>query len=290
MKKKSFVVIVIILILIIIGLCAYIAYDKGVFGNKENNTNNTVETSKKEQNEDTEEILDVNSEQVNSLINQIIESTNSIYTSGSKYFGYYYQKNELKADNVDNDIILYTALKKFINDENITSTDYNSINISKDEIAPLIKKIFGDVKYENKTIKITACDPGTFIYDNNTGLYTVELHGCGGAGTSVINHKITDAVKKNDRIEITIAIVYATCGYEQQSADIPGKDYCTFGTSVDENKKLVDSAVLLKTENNGNDINSLFSFDTYIDKLNKYKFTFTKDDNDNYVFTKVEKK
>ena len=189
MKKKSFVVIVIILILIILGLCAFIAYDKGLFGNKEKNTNNTVEKSKKEQNEDTEEILDVDSEQVKSLINQIVENTNSIYTSGSKYFGYYYQKSELKADNVDDDIILYTALKKVINDKNITSTDYNSISISKDEIASVIKKIFGAVEYEYKTIKITACDPGTFIYDNNTGLYTVESHGCGGTGTSVINHK-----------------------------------------------------------------------------------------------------
>lgn len=290
MKKKSFVVIVIFLILIIIGLCAYIAYDKGVFGNKEKKENNTVEKKQEEKIEEKEEKLDVNSEQVNTLINQIIGQTNNIYTSGIKYFGYYFQNDELKAENVDDDIILYTALKKIISEKNISLTDYTNISISKDEITPVIKKIFGDVEYENKTIKITPCDPGTFIYDNNAGLYTVESHGCGGANTSVINHKITDAVKKNDVIEITAAIVYANCGYEQQSADVPGKDYCTFGNSIDENQKVVDNDVILKTEIASNDIDSLFNFDAYMDKLNKYKFTFTRDDNDNYVFTKVEKK
>lgn len=45
MKKKSFIVIVILLIAIILGLCAYIAYDKKLFGirGEKKESNNTVE-------------------------------------------------------------------------------------------------------------------------------------------------------------------------------------------------------------------------------------------------------
>ena len=39
----------------------------------------------------------------------------------------------------------------------------------------------------------------------------------------------------------------------------------------------------------GKTLDEIFDINAYIDKLNKYKFTFTKDSNDNYVFTKVEK-
>ena len=56
MKKKSFIVIVILLIAIILGLCAYIAYDKNLFGIKgeKKETNNTVE--KKEDTNTTREV------------------------------------------------------------------------------------------------------------------------------------------------------------------------------------------------------------------------------------------
>ena len=57
MKKKSFIVIVILLIAIILGLCAYIAYDKNLFGIKgEKKESNTVD--KKEDTNTTKDITD----------------------------------------------------------------------------------------------------------------------------------------------------------------------------------------------------------------------------------------
>lgn len=52
MKRKSFVVIVIILIVIILGLCAFVAYDKNLFGikgdiKKESNTVNNSNNNNK---------------------------------------------------------------------------------------------------------------------------------------------------------------------------------------------------------------------------------------------------
>ena len=76
MKKKSFIVIVIFLILIILGLCAYIAYDKEVFGNKEKKENNTVE-NKIEKNIDKSEDVE-NSDRV-------AESTYTTKLEGKTY-------------------------------------------------------------------------------------------------------------------------------------------------------------------------------------------------------------
>ena len=47
MKKKSFIVIVILLIAIILGLCAFIAYDKNLFGIKgeKKESSNVVENN-----------------------------------------------------------------------------------------------------------------------------------------------------------------------------------------------------------------------------------------------------
>ena len=286
--KKNLVVVIVILSIVVLGLCAFIIYDKDLLGikgegKKENNTTQNVQKVE----EVKEEVLDVNSEQVINLINRITNVTNNIYISG-RYLGYYFQKDELKSDDIDDSLILYTALRKFLGDKNISALG-ESVSVSKNDIIPIIKEIFGNVEYENKTIKITPCELGSFIYDDNTGIYTVGPSGCGGVGTSLVNYKIIDAVKKNNTIEISLAIVYATCGYEQQSADIPGQDYCTFGNSIDENQKLRDDDTILKVKADNRDYDELFDFNTYIDKLNKYKFTFTKDSNDNYIFTKVEK-
>lgn len=288
MKKHSLIVIV-ILSIVIVGLCAFIAYDKNLFGIKGENKKESDNVQQEQKVEEVkEEALDVNSEQVTTLINKITNVTNNIYISG-RYLGYYFQKDELKSEDIDDSLILYTALRKFLGDKNISSYE-ESVSVSKNDIIPIIKEIFGNVEYENKTIKITPCELGSFIYDDNTGTYTAGSSGCGGTGTSITNHKIIDAVKKNNTIEITLAIVYATCGYEQQSADIPGQDYCTFGNSIDENQKLRDDDIILKVNAVNSDYDELFDFNTYIDKLNKYKFTFTKDNNNNnYVFTKVEK-
>ena len=283
MKRKSFIVIVVILVLVIFGLCAFIIYDKDLLNIRGNTNYENNEEKKIEKIEEKQEILDVNSEQVNTLINQIVGETNNIYTSGTKYFGYYFQQNELNSEDMDDDIILYTALKKFLGDKSITSFYDNNLSISKDDIVPIIKSIFGNVKYDNKTIKITACDPGTFIYDNNTGLYTIESHGCGGAGTSLIKHKITGAIKKKNTIEITIAIVYVDCYSNGMT------DNCHFGNSIDENQMVNKDDIILNVNKNIDNLEEEFDFNAYMDRLNKFKFTFTNDGNDNYVFTKVEK-
>lgn len=285
MKKKSFIVIVIILVLVILGLCGYIVYDKDLFNlkNSGNDDKKIVENGKENNKVDSkEETLNVNSSEVTNLINQILDNTNNIYTSGSKYFGYYFQKDNIDSENIDDGIVLYTALKKVLKNNNISSFSSETV-ISKDEIVPVIKEIFGDVKYENRTLRITPCDPGTFIYDSTNGTYTIEPHGCGGVGTSVINHKITNAIKKDNTIQITLAIVYADCYSDGMT------DHCKFGNSVDDNQKVKTDDVLLEINENIKDINNAFDFDTYMDKLNKYKFTFTKDSGNNYVFTKVEK-
>ena len=142
MKRKSFIVIVVILVLVIFGLCAFIIYDKDLLNIRGNTNYENNEEKKIEKIEEKQEILDVNSEQVNTLINQIVGETNNIYTSGTKYFGYYFQQNELNSEDMDDDIILYTALKKFLGDKSITSFYDNNLSISKDDIVPIIKSIF----------------------------------------------------------------------------------------------------------------------------------------------------
>lgn len=287
MNKKSFTVIVILLIMIIAGLCAFIAYDKDIFNVRNKNTSKNNKNETVEKIEQKEEKIDVSSEQVTTLINPFLNNTNNIYTSGTKYFGYYFQKDKLSSENVDDELILYTAIKRILNEKNITSSSQDNVSISKDELIPVIKKIFGNVEYDNKTISITPCDFGTFKYDDSTGTYTVESHGCGGASASSIKHKITNAIKKDNKIEITMAIVYVNCGYEQQEDGTI--DYCEFGKSVDENQKMQESDRISKVNKADKNTDELFDFDSYINQLDKYKFTFTKDSNDNYVFTKVEK-
>ena len=142
MNKKSFTVIVILLIMIIAGLCAFIAYDKDIFNVRNKNTSKNNKNETVEKIEQKEEKIDASSEQVTTLINPFLNNTNNIYTSGTKYFGYYFQKDKLSSENVDDELILYTAIKRILNEKNITSSSQDNVSISKDELIPVIKKIF----------------------------------------------------------------------------------------------------------------------------------------------------
>ena len=87
MKKKSFVVIVILLITIILGLCAYIAYDKGLFDSKKESKK---ETKTAENKDNSKKEVDINSDLVKNLVypksnSEMIGLIPSEYIENSEY-------------------------------------------------------------------------------------------------------------------------------------------------------------------------------------------------------------
>ena len=123
MKKKSFVVIVIFLILIILGLCAFIVYDKGLFGNKEKVTNNTVEKSKKEENVTSEKNAN-DKNVINNISDLVLDSNKCINNKNMIY-------NLTTNFDINGVNITYNGDYVYIGiDSNVVRSSYNGIELN----------------------------------------------------------------------------------------------------------------------------------------------------------------
>lgn len=273
MKKKSFVVILILLIIVILGLVCYIAYDKGVFDmllKKESSTKEEKQNTEEKVIEEKEETLDVNSIEVVNLIKYFDILNDRISTSSDNMFARMYTSDKTTVDDLSDSEKGYIAIS------NVVEHSSSLQEISATDVENMVKKIFGNVNYTHGDIPGYGCAYGKISYIASNNTYKTSDTGCGGICDPNVQYKIVKAVRKGDILNITVATSYVDCDVREINGFT--EVYSLFYSDLNAQNKIYEDA------NSGN-----FDFDKYLDNTTKYTYTFKKESNNNYVFSKVEK-
>ena len=256
-NKKGLGVITILLVFIIIGMTGYIIYDK-------TSNNKCLEKKVIEEDETEEKIeyLDISSSQVQNLYNNIhmtncSGSTTTLYRDGTvsidkfKSLAFYLAYQLLEEEK---GVVQDGGWKK------LDSFTYNDLNQKA-------KLIFGkEFNMEDK--KYDLCP---YKYDSSTKKYTFsEEGGCGcTTGPDGPHMTLYQATKTDDEINLYESVVYQK--YNE------GSIYYTYYKDPLYDQKINDNSCL-----------DGYSTKECIDDSTKYKFTFTKEDN-NYILTNITK-
>lgn len=272
-EKKSLKIGNIILIIIVLGLSGYIIYDK--FVNKDikqpvNSEQNEVETK------DVTKELDINSLAVKDLYNQVdvfndLSSYDENYNKN--YFGYFFRKDETLVKDIPD------PLKVMIGIKNVSPNDadlryYNDFEISEDVVKESIQKIFGNIQYQNVDTPSYICSSG-HKYNSSSHKYSNSLTACGFECYEglLIETVIVKAEEVNDDLNIYVKPEFSktinTCDSEKT---------CSKEIYSDINIQNKVASVDCNQKNN----------DSYIEKLDTYKFMYKKD-GISYYFQGVQK-
>lgn len=256
-----------ILIGIIVGVGSLFIYDKffAVKNNSEKKENNTV---KKEEIKTSakEDILDIYSDQVQSLYN-------NVHNCFGKCYGYDFM-NLYSNDNVNIDSLktqaFYMAFDILLEEKGTNSSDgYKKLNsFTYDEVNNKAKLLFGkEFNVEEK--KYNMC-PG-YTYDSTAKIYTATELGCGCTGSP--EGPITTlykATQTENQIDIYESVIYSKYieindGYLEYYKDAAHRQKIEIGICDDN-----------------------FSSKKCIDNSTKYKFTYTLED-ENYILKDITK-
>lgn len=178
------------------------------------------------------------------------------------YYKYLYSSNKIIIKELDEDFLKILAAKK-------ANNNLVQANFSGDRFQESVKQLYGDqVKFENADISF---DKGCIklIYDEDDDIYRSKIGECASTTNVFLNRKITKAVKKDNKIEVNIAISYTVDKDIYRDYDFNEKEGI---------EKLEDTNI------------DTFDIDKNYTGLNQFKYTFVYDkENLNYYLTTVEK-
>lgn len=251
--------IIILLVVVLIVMTGYIIYDK-VFMDK---CNVKEETKEEEDTEEKVEYLDIYSEEIQKLYNNVHtsncnESTMDFYRDGSVSMENF-KKNAF-----------YMAYEMLVEEKGTTNSyGYKELkSFTYEEINKKAQQIFGkDFNVEEKVYSICP----TYKYNSTTKTYTLDEEGGCGCTTGPDGPHMTlyQATKTKNQIDIYEAVVYQK--YNE------GSIYYTYYKDPLFNQKISDDACY-----------DGYSTKTCIENSTKYKFTYTLKDN-NYILTNITK-
>lgn len=265
---KGLIVVVVILVLLVLGLGGYIVYDKML----------TKESTETKDSEATEKNVE-EKENLDEIANKLVEKLN-------KYDVDYYDSkgNVVFADLSDNDKMLGAY---------VYSNTYGSLK--KTIVDDYFNNLFGVELSNYPDLNCWAGDGALFKYNSATGEYeAIGNHGHGGlASIKSVTMKYNKIDKVDGEYVITVTKVFGpTQGIDYESPENAFYADSKFTVKLDGLKQFT------KTDSSGN-------WDTNIDKdavkkyydenyeqfkniKPQYKYTFTKDNSDDYYLVKYE--
>ncbi len=262
---------VLLIILVLVSVLSQGLYFYSLEYEKKTNTANVIDTNKRQTEEIKTEPLDVNSEEVKTLIGKVDVFNNQL--ESSNFFGYFYKKDSYSVENMSNKAKIYMALSNisFVDNKEFID-DKDNVSIPKRFVKEKIEELFGEkVTYEDEALVEDGndCRMAYFGYDYVTENYILNSFGHNQAAyTNKIETNITKATKRKNTIEIEISMYKA----------IPTKEGYTI-------YKDMNSDIEITKYEYGQEVDI---FNTYKDELQQYKYTFVLE-NDHYIFSKIEK-
>lgn len=270
---KNFLL-VLLMIIIVAGTGCAIYYQVDRFNKKTEVDTKTSEEQKEEKTEEKAEKLDVNSEQVTSLMKKV-DVVNDFYSTGEQMQGYFYIKDKYTKNEIDDTIKLLIGLNSIDLKNRFERTneyELGTVKLTALEVRNSIENVFGkDITYNDVKEKITMpfCAVGAVTFNSEDNSYLITEPGCGGTLNPYYSTKIISATKYENRIEIEEKAIYITANTENEN---------NITTNIYKANKTDLIAENITTSD----------YDQYFDKTDSYKYTFKLED-ENYYFESVEK-
>ncbi len=193
--------------------------------------------------------------------------------SYSDYFGYLYSSDLIEAKDFDIKAALYLVLYKELNHDG-EYTNISSLEVEKD-----FYKIFGNnLKYQPMSFE--AGRVFKFNYNEESNSYEFNSPGVGGVYFPEIHLKNISSVATEDSVIISRKMFYLEYVSNNSGTDLTKVDIYK---NIDKKEKIGTMTI------NEQGVDEEKIFKKYNDKLDIYNFTFTKSDDGNYYFNKVER-
>ena len=275
MKKN---ILIVGLLVIIIGLSGFIIMDKTM--------NKKQKKDAPKQEEVKEENLDVTSQEVMQLLNNINLLAKNNHSD--VYYGYLYKNDSLKVSAMDDDLIVaigvyHEHLKCTASwDEKCIKTTSNNpageVTISAENVKKVINNIFGNINYVDTDIKSISCSGGYKFNKNDNYVGTAPACGYAGDSYDFLETKIAKAIKKDKNLDIYVKVAFGHYDFNESETG-NNSIYHIYSDFKKENE-------IYKAKEGIYDFEEVLL--NYSDKLPVYKIHFEKE-NDNYLFKEVQK-
>ena len=273
--KKSLIIVIVILSIVIIGLCAFIAYDKDLFGVKgeSKKTNNTIE--KKDGIITTEEI-DVNSELVKSLVSTINKYTiagnlkNAIPYSAKEVV----LKNDI-SDQIKGAIAFNNSKidQKYLDNDDTTKD--NGIRITDEGVA-ILKETFENLFGYKSYYEVTGCGYGPHITSSAVSVFSAKKDN----DDIILDAKVVFAYWNGPTDDNTFSgIILSTDRYDEEKQNVTNKLAQSSYTDIENLDSSNVDSLYSALENYAKDNANLL--DTYVYRFKKH--------NNNYYLYSVKK-
>lgn len=171
-----------------------------------------------------------------------------------------------------NEYILGCAIVMYYKDHPNTNGE-----ISSNDVSLYVKRIFGDIAYENSSGFVANSLVSSFSYDTNSDTYHCALAG-GGSNTESIERKIVLAKKSDTEYIITEKSIVI---YE----DNLGKEEEKYSLSIYDD---VSHTNLLDTISFSGNVRPSISIQDYMDQASTYEYHF-EFNGENFVFRSFKK-
>jgi hypothetical protein len=193
--------------------------------------------------------------------------------SYSDYFGYLYNNQVLEVKDFDMKAALYLSLYGELNHDGETTI------IQSDKVKENFYKIFGN-NLEYKPMSFEAGRVFEFNYNEELNIYEINSPGVGGVYFPEIHLRNLSSTVNGNTVEVVRKMFYL-----EYSSNNSGTDLTKIEIYKNVNKSEKLGTMTLPEKG----VNEDKIFKKYGDKLDNYKFTFTKGDDGNYYFSKVER-
>ena len=239
--------------------------------NEENkNSTNAIEKQ-------TYESLNIDDSLVTELYNKI-----DYYLYYGPYMGYFYQKDSISVDDMDNKLKLYLALN---NAETTSDESGDILLISDSSVKKAMEDLFGNIDYKNESLANSKpCGFNGAQYDESKKQYSIFM-ACGGTGYPYYMTKLVQARKYSDKIEIYEKHIAGMPSFDDESNMLKSSVYKDF--KLGDNNETSDIVGIDLISENVDDLNT--NLDYYMKQVDTcYKYTF-KFENGKYHFYSAEK-
>lgn len=261
-------IIKLLVFIFIVGFIALIIY----YYNK--NINNSSNTSVEKITGD----VSLNNKKIIKLFNDMnsINETSDLVVNGYDYLGYFYSKDKIVSESLDDNVKFGIAFKiAYDLDSQIEEEKtYDSIKVENN-----IKNLFGrNSKIKNSGVSYNISSKKCF-YSGNIIDCQNKMGSGSPEGIKMIT-KMEDVYKENDNLIIINKVMFVYSGPSDNIENSFKYNILKKYTREEENNIIIDTKY-------SNELLE-FDIDNYLDNLYTYKWTFKMEESGKYIFDSVE--
>ena len=261
-------IIKLLVFIFIVGFIALIIY----YYNK--NINNSSNTSVEKITGD----VSLNNKKIIKLFNDMnsINETSDLVVNGYDYLGYFYSKDKIVSESLDDNVKFGIAFKIAYDLGSQTEEEktYDSIKVENN-----IKNLFGkNSKIKNSGVSYNISSKKCF-YSGNIIDCQNKMGSGSPQGVKMIT-KMEDVYKENDNLIIINKVMFVYSGPSDNIENSFKYNILKKYTREEENNIIIDTKY-------SNELLE-FDIDNYLDNLYTYKWTFKMEESGKYIFDSVE--